>query len=248
MSEWFKEWFSSSEYLQIYNHRDDNDAAQLCGLIREHVPLGKDTRLMDFACGSGRHANIFASFGCSVFAFDLSRNLLNIARKKTSMLGLNVNYFCSDIRRPAFRCSSFDVATNLFTSFGYFQKPEENFAIFDKAFACLKIGGYFVFDYMNPVYLTSSLKSETIGNNGGKMVIQRRRIQDGRVIKSIVIKDNVQERSYTESVALYEKECIVSEFEKRGFAVTHLFGDYMKSEFVECSSPRIIIIARKLHT
>ena len=33
MSEWFKEWFASDEYLDVYKHRDTGDAKSIISLI-----------------------------------------------------------------------------------------------------------------------------------------------------------------------------------------------------------------------
>ncbi len=33
MAEWFEDWFNTEEYLEVYRHRDDEDAKKLAGLI-----------------------------------------------------------------------------------------------------------------------------------------------------------------------------------------------------------------------
>lgn len=245
MAEWFKDWFSSSEYLELYRHRDDTDARELCELISGSVPLKPGMKLLDVACGSGRHASFFARKGCSVFAFDLSRQMLSLGRTKAAGLNLPISFFCCDVRHFALRASSFDIATNLFTSFGYFEKDEDNFAIFCSINNALFDGGYFVFDYLNAGFLRKNLRHETIDKYDGKTIIQRRTLENNRVVKSIKIKDNFGEKTFRESVRLYDSTSLVRKLTECGFTVRNIYGDYFQTEFSEEHSQRLVIIAQK---
>lgn len=245
MSEWYKDWFASNEYLELYRHRDDKDAEKLCELISESVELNNSTHILDAACGNGRHSNIFALKGCRVTAFDLSRNLLSVAQKRTRTLALNVDYCRCDLRTLPFKPFSFDLITSLFTSFGYFEHDSDNFLVFDNAFMLLKPGGYFAFDYFNTVFLGENLKKESVDHFNGKVLIQKRSINGKRVIKHITIKNGTQESKFKESVKLYDNKEIIQALEARGFIIEKIYGDYQKNSFCKECSPRLIIIARK---
>ena len=79
MSEWFQQWFGN-DYLELYPHRDGKDAADAVGLIAENVSL-RASRVLDLACGSGRHSEVIRQRGGSVVGIDLSLTLLRRARE-----------------------------------------------------------------------------------------------------------------------------------------------------------------------
>lgn len=64
MTTWYKEWFGE-DYLRLYPHRDHVDAESVVALIEKNVQL-RDKRVLDLACGPGRHVAPFAKRGASV--------------------------------------------------------------------------------------------------------------------------------------------------------------------------------------
>ena len=81
MSEWFKDWFASEEYLQVYSHRDEGEAKLLIEFILNKISIPENAVVLDAACGAGRHSKIFLEKNYKVFGFDLSKTLLKIADK-----------------------------------------------------------------------------------------------------------------------------------------------------------------------
>ena len=55
MSEWFEHWFGE-EYLDLYPHRDDRDAERAVALLAANGYVRPGQRVLDLACGAGRHA------------------------------------------------------------------------------------------------------------------------------------------------------------------------------------------------
>ncbi|MBI5809336.1 MAG: class I SAM-dependent methyltransferase, partial [Ignavibacteriales bacterium] len=88
--------------------------------------------------------------------FDLSKNLLNVAKRNCELKNIQANFFCADIRK-VFLKSKFDLITNLFTSFGYFESDKENFSFIQNAYELLKENGYYVLDYFNENHLRKNL-------------------------------------------------------------------------------------------
>jgi len=52
MTEWFKEWFSSEDYLKVYKHRGEKDAKTLLNTVLSNIVLPKNARILDSACGT----------------------------------------------------------------------------------------------------------------------------------------------------------------------------------------------------
>src|SRR2546427_13196243 len=143
MTEWFEQWFGE-EYHALYPHRDEEDARRAVALIRRAVPWGPEDRILDLACGPGRHAAELARWSGQVVGFDLSRAMLRRARERSG--GALVR---GDMRALPFRDGSFALAVNLFTSFGYFLDDGEHRRGGSQVAAPLAPGGPFVLDYLH---------------------------------------------------------------------------------------------------
>lgn len=244
MNEWFKDWFASDEYLEVYRHRNEEDAKKLFELIIHNVDCPLSADVLDIACGAGRHSIYLAQHGFRVTSFDLSLNLLKIGKTKAERNGLKIDFFNADIRNIALK-KKFDLIVNLFTSFGYFESDRENFLLFSDAYFFLKSGGSFVFDYFNVDYLKKNIVPESVAKAGEKLIMQQRFIEDNRVKKKIQIINNKDVKEYFESVRLYSSDEIITGLEEAGFCISKIFGDYSGNSFIQSSSPRLIIMAKK---
>ncbi len=242
--QWFENWFNSEEYLDVYNHRNSEDAEKLMNLILKAIPLKKEAKVLDAACGTGRHSIILAKKGFDVTAFDLSKTLLNIGKSKAEELGLNINFINADIRK-FFLDIQFSLIINLFTSFGYFETDKENYSFVKNAFTMLQKDGLYVLDFLNKTYVEKNLipRSEKKVNN--KVIIENRKISAGRVIKNIQILEGENQLNYVESVRLYSADDIVENFEDIGFKIEKIFGSYSGEEYSKEDSQRLIIIFKK---
>lgn len=244
MKSWYKEWFESQDYLKVYNHRDFEEAQKFSDLILSVTNIKKGSRILDAACGSGRHAIYFALKGYDVYGFDLSRNLLNIAKENSMFFNTKLNLVLADIRKICFN-SNFDLILNLFTSFGYFETDEENFSFIRRAYNFLNKNGYYVIDYFNKTYLENNLVPQSEKMIDDTKIIEKRKIVEDRVIKEIIIKSNESEKRYFESVKLYEPERIINEFKTTGYRLFKMWGDYDGHDFSKNVSPRIILFFQK---
>ena len=244
MAEWFKDWFNTEEYLQVYSHRDLEDAKKLVDLIVKNVSVEKNAKVLDFACGAGRHSILFAQKGLDVTGVDLSENLLKLAKQSARENGLDINFINSDVRHFAIN-TKFDLIVSLFTSFGYFESDKENFDFFHKVFHYLNKSGYFVIDYLNKNYVEKNLKPETLLETDEGLVIQKRKIENDRVVKEISIDKNGSSKKYFESVKMYDDFIMKDELVKTGFTIKHVFGDFSGNDFEKENSKRLIIIAQK---
>lgn len=239
MTEWFEQWFGE-EYLRLYPHRDDEDADRLATLIERQVPL-QGRRVLDLACGPGRHAAQFARRGASVVGFDLSMPLLSRARHRQ---GPPLDLVRGDMRRLPFRPESFDLVVNLFTSFGYFADDAQHALVLHGAAQVLRPGGVFVLDYLNAGLVRDTLVPHEEQQVGEQRVAVERRISDDDrfVIKEMhLVNDG---RSFVERVRLFGREELETLVEGAGLAVRTRLGSY-GGDAVAPDAPRVILIAER---
>ena len=215
---WFKDWFNSENYLKVYSHRDESEAERLVELIVKSLGIKSDSKILDMACGSGRHAVIFAKRGFDVTAVDLSQMLLSDAKATARENDVKMNFVLSDILD--FQTTQrFSLSLNLFTSFGYFDDDEDNFRVILKAYDLLIDGGYFVIDYFNKNYLLKNLIPTTVFSENGLRITQNRAIQGTRVVKNITIENGGSVEEFYESVRLYSYDEMLDYINKAGFSI-----------------------------
>jgi SAM-dependent methyltransferase len=241
---WYDHWFNSPEYLEVYKHRNETDAEKHINFITSAIDLKPSAKILDLACGAGRHSVLLARKGYVVTAVDLSDVLLNEAIRIASMEQLKINFVKSDIRYLQID-DSFDLIINLFTSFGYFQTDDENFVLFQKAYQLLKQGGYFIFDFFNKHHLLKNLKPLTEENGNGKKTVQKRFVREGRIEKIIEILSSEGKKVYNESVKLYSPTELKNKLIEIGFEIINIYGDFECNKFDLDNSERFITVCRK---
>jgi SAM-dependent methyltransferase len=236
MTEWFEEWFGE-DYLRLYPHRDDADAERAVGLICRTVGLQRGWRVLDVACGAGRHARAFVEAGARCFGLDLSATLLRLARQVTTAPLIR-----ADMRLLPIRPASMHLTVNLFTSFGYFERDAEHTAALEEMIATVRAGGWFVIDFLNPAAVRRQLvPEETVELQGEKVRVTRSVSPDGRyVCKSIRAPAGQQ---FTERVRLFEPEQITDMLQKAGVSVRQQYGDYEASPLTP-QAPRTILLGQ----
>lgn len=239
MTEWFEQWFGE-EYLQLYPHRDGEDAQRVVALIAGVVTLPR-AQVLDLACGPGRHAKHLAAHGATVTGFDLSMPLLSRAKHRSSGVGRWVR---GDMRYLPFCGEIFDVVVNLFTSFGYFAEDREHLAVIRDVARTLTPGGMLVIDYLNADFVRSNLVDKEEMVVGSRRVAIERRLTDGGrfVVKEMHLADDG--RSFLERVRLFSQHDLAQMMEDADLTVTARFGSY-DGDPVSTDSPRTILMAER---
>ena len=237
MTEWFEEWFGE-EYLQLYPHRDDAEAERAVALVARATGMQPGWRVLDVACGAGRHARAFLAAGARCFGVDLSATLLRAAREVT-----RAPLVRADMRALPIRPGSMDLTVNLFTSFGYFDRDEEHAAALAEMVATLRPGGWFVIDFLNPDLVRERLvPEETVELAGAPVRVRRAVSADGHYVSKSI--ETAAGRRFTERVRLFGAEEISAMLVREGVAVRHRFGDYDATPQA-VHSPRTILAGQR---
>lgn len=235
--EWFSTWFNSPYYHILYAQRDETEAANFIGSLQRNLHLSPGARVLDAACGKGRHAITLEQLGFSVDAFDLSPSNIEAAQDFENK---NLLFFVHDLREPLPLQNHYDAIFNFFTSFGYFDDQQDNQKAFNTFAGGLKENGLLVLDFFNPTYVLANLvPSETVEREGITFQIKRWS-ETGYLYKSIDFTDKGKSYSFVEKVELVAKNDFVSYAAQAGLQLVDLKGDYQLAEFNELESPRMI--------
>ena len=142
---WYEKWFNTKYYHILYANRDYEEAKLFINNLASHLKLKKNTKIIDIACGNGRHAIYLNLLGYDVTGIDLSKKNIESASKSSKK---NLQFFVHDMRK-LFKQNEYDLAVNLFTSFGYFDKDSDNEKALLSIANNIKTEGLVVIDFMN---------------------------------------------------------------------------------------------------
>ena len=70
---WFTNWFDSPYYHILYKNRDEKEAQNFIEKLTNYLKINKESKIIDIACGKGRHAMYFNQIGYNVVGIDLSK-------------------------------------------------------------------------------------------------------------------------------------------------------------------------------
>jgi|ERR1035437_1447736 SAM-dependent methyltransferase len=241
---WFKDWFNSPYYHQLYFKRDETEAAAFINKLIEHLKPEQGAEMLDVACGKGRHSIRLTDKGFKVTGIDLSEDSIREAKENESE---NLEFFVHDMRLP-FRINYFDYAFNFFTSFGYFKTRREHDNAIRTIAQSLKPNGIFVMDYLNVHYAEDHLVHTSEKQIDDVNYYITKWFDETHFYKKIVIEDeNLEEPlEYTEKVAKFSVEDFTEMFAYQGLQIQEVFGDYLFNDYDVKKSPRLIMIARKV--
>ncbi|MCC6143711.1 MAG: class I SAM-dependent methyltransferase [Candidatus Hydrogenedentes bacterium] len=238
---WYTTAFDSL-YPVVYAHRTVEAAAPEAAFAQACVRLGPSDRVLDLACGSGRHLVHLLKATPHAVGLDYSPDLLRLARRE---LGPGIALIRGDMRRLPFR-SAFDCITNFFTSFGYFTEEAENLAAAQQIAAALRTGGRFFIDHACLDHVLATLVPQSQRKHQAFVITEERWIDAGMRVNKVtrVSRQGKSVTEYQESVQLYTPEGLRNLLQRAGLVVDACYGDYDGSS-VDPGRPRMIIVGHK---
>lgn len=239
--EWFESWFDTPYYHMLYSNRDYTEAESFITKLTADLQLPPDSRIIDLACGKGRHSVFLNQSGYNVLGLDLSRQSIEFDRQfENQTLKFNVH----DMRNPI-EADPVDAVFNLFTSFGYFDHADDDKKVFQSVYNVLKPGGFFVLDYLNEEYVRKNIVPESFIERGGIEFKICKKIEGRHIVKDIYFEADGKSHHFFEKVKLHTLETINSYASDCGFERMKIWGDYQLNEFKKETSPRCINLFKK---
>lgn len=114
------------------------------GFICDHLPVSKYPRLLDVACGIGRHAGPLAALGYAIVGIDRSERALTLARRQYP----EVEFRKLDMFELRSLTGTFDGVLSLWQSFGYGDSDQNRRLLLDMR-KLLRPGGRILLDIYN---------------------------------------------------------------------------------------------------
>tara|TARA_B100001105_G_scaffold81601_1_gene64693 strand:+ start:480 stop:1202 length:723 start_codon:yes stop_codon:yes gene_type:complete len=238
---WFATWFDSPYYHLLYKNRDEKEAQVFIDNLIEKLQLKKGSKLIDIACGKGRHATYFNKKGMNVVGVDLSPNSIASAKQNENN---NLQFSVHDMRE-VYKENHFDIVTNLFTSFGYFENKDDEQKAINAMAENLKSDGVLIIDFMNIKKIIANLISSEKKTIDSITFNIKRSVQNNHIIKDIEIIDDNETQHFQEKVKAITLADFSAFVSNVGLNIIDIFGNYKLDDFDATISDRLILICKK---
>jgi SAM-dependent methyltransferase len=254
MNPWYEDSFGY-EYLELYAHRDEEEARSDIEAIVRLLDPPRNEPLLDLCCGACRHLIVLREMGFTqLVGLDLSGELLAVGARRLAKDATapstrpcpGVELVRSDMRQIPYQ-DHFATVFSLFTSFGYFEDDEENARVLRAALGALRPGGQFLIDYVNRDYVIANLIERDESILADRHVENVRRLTDGcrRVQKTTTVTaSDGSVRQFHESVRMYSPHEMVEMLCTAGFADPACYGS-LDGNACSAESKRLILVASK---
>lgn len=241
MSTWFATWFDSHYYHLLYQHRNDIEAQFFMNNLIRYLEIERSSRILDLACGKGRHSIYLSDKGFKVVGVDLSSESIDHAKQFERE---NLHFYTHDMREPLM-FGQFDYIFNLFTSFGYFNSEEEHLDTLRHIKKGLKSpNSVLVIDFFNAFKAIQELVLTEKKLVSDITFHIDRVVENGYILKNIRFEDKGNSLYFQERVRAFSKDDFERLLKEVGLQLIGTFGDYDLSEFNKQNSNRLIILAK----
>lgn len=234
---WYADWFNTPYYHILYKDRDYEEAQLFIDNITAYLNLPEDAKVLDLACGKGRHSVYLNTLGYDVTGADLSENSIASAMKYAND---RLHFQVHDMRKP-FE-AKFDAIFNLFTSFGYFERDEDNVETLRAIRDSLSETGFAVIDFMNVAKVLDHLVAGETKTVDGIDFHIARYLRDDYIFKEIRFEDQGVAHHYTERVKALRLADFEQMMAEADIHLLDIFGDYKLKKFHPKDSDRLIMI------
>jgi SAM-dependent methyltransferase len=205
--------------------------------LTHYLNLPEKAKVLDLACGKGRHSIYLNQLGFEVVGADLSENSIAEANKNQNE---TLHFKVHDMRDPFEE--KFDAIFNLFTSFGYFENDQDNITTLKAMKNSLTDYGFAVIDFMNVTQVLNNLVPEEVKTVDGIDFHLKRYLSDGHICKEINFEDQGRKFHFIEKVKALTLTDFQTMMEEAGIYLLDIFGDYKLKKFHKNDSERLIMI------
>lgn len=242
---WYESFFDD-DWLVIALGHDDQRTPEQVDAIVERLGLEPGARVLDVACGHGRHALRLAQRGLRVTGIDASESSLAHARLAAADAGVEIEYVQGDMRELPW-ADEFDAAINLYTAFGYFAEESEDERALQAVARALRPDGSFLIDTFNPTALVKGFRPQGWSDLADGRVLLESREYDVRTGRSNAVWTLVGDdrRELRHSVRAYTYPELAAMLLRAGLEPVADWGGFDGAEF-SIDTWRMQILARRV--
>ena len=244
------EWHGDDEFWafvepRIFTDKVMESTQKEVDQILELMGLSPSARLLDLACGIGRHSIELARRGYRVTGVDRSHSYLQKAERAARDSGVSIEFVEKDMRE--FRQpNTYDGAINLYTSFGYFPDASDDLQVLVNVFESLQPGASFLIDLVGKEIFLRSFKAQVLRREGDVTVLEERSLNEDQtwLENRWVVSKGAEHKEFKVAHRLYSAEALRVILERAGFFQIEIYGDLQRNPYDQ-NAKRLVALARK---
>jgi len=220
-----KYYGSRGKYLEEHkNYFSQEQLQKDVNFLIDVLDMKKEDKILDLACGHGRHTIELKKRGFDIAGLDFSKYLLEVAKEKAKQEGLRITFYNQNIHNIHLK-TKYDKIFLFFSEFGLFDANK----VLKNVSKILKTNGLFLLDCDNVFrliqYLTKYHKTP---------------------YKFDFINMELREKQKNNrGVRYYIVPELKTLFQNNGLKIISIYGNYAK-ESLDINSKRIIVIGKKI--
>ena len=242
---WYDGFFEA-EWLDYLALGHPAQTRQQVEFIVDKLALEPGSAILDLACGRGRVAVELARQGFDVTGLDLSPRSLELAREAAQDAGVEIEFVRRDMRELQAE-EAFDAVINVFSSFGYFEREDDDRLALDRVARALVPGGRFVIDTINPMALARRFQERDWRQfDDGTVMLQQRSYDhlSGRIGATwTFVRTDGSRSELRHSLRAYTAAELVTLLELAGLHLHDAWGGFQGAPLGE--GPRTILLTGK---
>lgn len=250
LSPWYSEkgkLFNEHYLKYIANTFTPDRTRKEVDFLERILKLTKNSKILDLACGHGRHSIELAKRGYKVTGLDLNNYFLRRAAAEARKAKVQIKLIKSDMRRIPFK-SEFNFVICLATAFGYLENDAEDFKVIQGVSSALKKKGKFLLDIDNREYVAKGLPEKIWreSTDGSYILINRKfdlatsRLYAHRIL---ITKKGEREEEFP-VIRMYSLPELISIFKHAGVRFKKAYGSFDYKDY-GIDSERCITISQK---
>lgn len=206
------------------------------------LKIRPDDRILDLCCGSGRHSLELARQGFAVVGVDRTASFIETARRAAELDQLEVEFVVGDMRGYC-QPDRFDVALNLFGSFGYFEDPDDDRRVVRNMVASLRSGGRFLVETAGKEIAARHFRERDWSEEGDTLVLAERTPQQhwSRMQTRWIVIRGHERVEHTVCVRSYSAVELSSLLAECGFANVQVYGDLEGHDYDQAAKRLVVV-------
>lgn len=247
-----KEWFEDQDFWLAYAPLmfDESrwaEVPEVVDRLQRLSSLHAGGRVLDLCCGVGRHSVEFAKRGFPVTGVDITEAYLDAAAETAAAeaVGTALELICDDARRFS-RPGYFDLCLNLYTSFGYFSRREDDLLLLANCAKNLAPGGRLILETVGKETAARDfVESERFERAGWNVTTEFKILGDWEYeVNRWILEKGTERVDRSFALRLYSAYEMKQALTEAGFASVAIFGGLDGKPYDE-KADSLVAVARR---